>query len=70
MENKLINLRKNKRISQREMAEMLGLKPNTYNQYETGVRSIPAEIAKKISIILGGTEDEIFLPQKFTIRNV
>ena len=70
MENLLIELRKEKGISQRKMAEMLCVKPNTYNQYEMGVRSVPSDVADKVGEILGVQVENIFLPQKFTIRKV
>ena len=68
MKNRLISERTKAGISQVEMAKRLGLKTNTYNQYEHGIRSVPLEVAEKISKELGVAIDQIFLPTKFSNR--
>jgi len=60
-------VRKEKGFTQEQMAYMLGIAISTYNQYETGSRSVPAEIANKISGILSIEVAKIFLPKKFTV---
>ena len=64
----LAELRKSKGYSQKEFAESIGIPVSTYNQYENGNRSIPAEIASKICEILGVNYASIFLASSFTIR--
>lgn len=53
-------LRTKRRISLKEMAKMLGIHYNTYRYKEKGeiVMSLPE--AKKISILLGESMDDIF----------
>jgi transcriptional regulator with XRE-family HTH domain len=54
-------------FTQDDMSKLLNVGISTYNQYETGARGIPAEIANKISDILKISRDEFFLPAKFTL---
>lgn len=67
MENRLISVRKQKGFSQLGMAYQLGIAASTYNQYETGARAVPAEVAERIGEILGVEKSEIFLASKFTV---
>lgn len=61
------DVRKAKGFTQEYVASAVGVATSSYNQYETGARSIPAEIAEKIATVLGVEREEIFLPVKFTI---
>lgn len=61
------DVRKAKGFTQEYVANAVGVATSSYNQYETGARSIPAEIAEKIAAVLGVEREEIFLPVKFTI---
>lgn len=70
MENKLIAMRKQKGLSQQGMASRLGIAPSTYNQYETGSRKVPADVAEKIGSILEVEVSQIFLATKFTVSKV
>lgn len=63
----LETVRKEKGFTQEKMAEMLCIAVSTYNQYESGKRNIPTDIAKHISEILEEDINNIFLPQKFTV---
>mgnify|MGYP003606731628 CR=1 FL=1 len=45
----LTELRKNKKITQAEMADILGVARTTYSSYEQGRRTPDAEIQKKIA---------------------
>ena len=60
-------LRKDKNISQTEMAQMLKLPVSTYNVYENGNRKVPEEVARNIAKILDVKIKDIFLPATFTI---
>lgn len=43
------DLREDADLSQKEIAEFLHIKQNTYSQYETGHRQIPVDILIKLS---------------------
>ncbi|MDK2794421.1 MAG: putative transcriptional regulator [Caldanaerobacter sp.] len=64
----LAKLRKEKKYTQEQMANMLGISISAYNLYENGGRKVPEKIATKIAQILGANKDEIFLPQTFAVR--
>ncbi len=53
--------------TQDDMSKLLGIGTSTYNQYETGARSVPADVAIEISKILDISVNEFFLPAKFTL---
>lgn len=57
-------------MTQEVMAKMLDVAVSTYNQYENGNRSIPNDIAEKMSEILGKPIDSIFLPKNFTVSKI
>ena len=59
--------RKAKGITQEEMAKILGIADSTLSLYESGGRSIPSDIAKKIAVILDAEVEDIFLPLRFTL---
>lgn len=63
----LETIRKEKGFTQEQMAIMLCIAVSTYNQYETGKRNVPNDIAARISEILGESISNIFLPKKFTV---
>ena len=54
-------------LSQRDMADLLHLPYSTYNEYETGRKTVPAEIATKISEIVGEPVGSLFLPVRFAV---
>lgn len=60
-------LRKNKNISQIEMARRLDIPVSTYNMYENGNRKVPENVAKKIANLLDVKVEDIFLPATFTV---
>lgn len=62
------DVRKAKGYTQEYVANNVGVAISSYNQYETGARSIPADVAERIANVLGVELNEIFLPVKFTIR--
>ena len=66
----LAELRKAKGLSQKEMAEMLELPRSTYCEYETGNKTIPADVAEKISKILNEPIASLFLPVRFTVSEL
>lgn len=63
----LADERKAKGLSQKAMADLLGLPYSTYCEYENGRKSIPATVAEKIANILKKSVDSLFLPCRFTI---
>lgn len=63
----LSEVRKQKGISQTEMASKLGISLAAYNHYENGKRKIPQEVVSKICKILE-IDESFFLASSFTIR--
>lgn len=62
------DVRKAKGYTQEYVASAVGVATSSYNQYETGARSIPADVAARIASVLDVDMGEIFLPTKFTVR--
>ena len=56
---KLKELREQKNISQKEIAEFLNVKQNTYSQYETGKRQLPVDVLIKLAKFFNETTDYI-----------
>ncbi|MBQ9370045.1 MAG: helix-turn-helix transcriptional regulator [Clostridia bacterium] len=46
---RLKKIREEKHYSQKELSAFLGVRQNTYSQYETGARQIPIEALIKLS---------------------
>ena len=46
---RLIDLREEKDLKQKDVAEALYIAPRTYSSYETGFRSVPIEIFIKLA---------------------
>lgn len=67
MRKKLVDIRKEKNLSQEVIANKLNIANSTYCQYETGKRNIPTHIVEKICDILEVEKEDIFLPIKFTV---
>ena len=57
LEARLSALRKEKKISQQELAEMAGIHPNVLGRYERGEASPSVEMASKLSNALGVSLD-------------
>lgn len=57
----LKQLRVNQGLSQEELGKKVGLKQATISQYENGTRKPPLPTAKKLSLALNVTLDDIFL---------
>lgn len=56
---RLKQLREEKQLTQKEIADLLNIKQNTYSQYETGVHQIPIEFLIKLARFYGVTTDYI-----------
>lgn len=69
-QSKLAAIRRSKNISQREMAELIGVSTNTYNSKELGKVQFKASEMFIIAHFLGSRVDEIFLPPNFMIHEV
>lgn len=67
-QKKLIKLRNQKKYTQKDMAEQIGISESYYCQLEKGKRRMSMDLALKISSILGKTPNDIFLPNNFTDR--
>ncbi len=46
---RLKDLREDRDVKQKELAELLNIKQNTYSQYENGKREIPLEMLWKLA---------------------
>lgn len=53
----LKEIRKNKNLTQKEVADHLLCSPTVYSRYETGVRQPPADVLIKLSDFYGVTVD-------------
>ena len=68
MTNPIEGARAARGFTQEQVAKSAGIPLSSYNQYETGARSVPAEIAQRIAQVLRVEVSDIFLPTKFSIR--
>jgi putative transcriptional regulator len=64
MQEKLILLKEQKNLTNKEMAEMLGITPIQYRKKEKGEVQFKLNEMVKLSEYFGKTMDEIFLPSK------
>ena len=53
------DLREDRDITQREIAEYLHVKQNTYSQYENGQRGLPIEVLAKLALFFDTSCDYI-----------
>ena len=56
---KLKELREDRDLTQKQIAEILDCKQNTYQQYESGKRQIPVEAIKKLCLYYNVSADYI-----------
>lgn len=56
---RLRNLREDHDMSQREVAEYLGMKQPQYNRYERGMRDIPSDVLIRLAQLYNTTTDYI-----------
>lgn len=56
---KLKELREENNVSQKELAEFLNIKQNTYSQYETNKRQLPIDVLIKLAKFYKVTTDYI-----------
>lgn len=64
MQEKLILLKEQKNLTNKEMAEMLGITPIQYRKKEKSEVQFKLNEMVKLSEYFGKTMDEIFLPSK------
>ncbi len=57
---KLREIRKKRNLTQQQVADNLGIKRNTYTQYETGVSTPSFEVMLKIKSLLKYFKDDLF----------
>ena len=57
--NRLKDLREDNDVKQKELAEYLNIKQNTYSQYENGKREIPIELLWKLADFYNTSVDYI-----------
>ncbi len=56
---KLKDIREDRDLTQREIAEHLHIRQNTYSQYENGHRALPVDILVKLAMYFGTSTDYI-----------
>lgn len=56
---RLKDLREDRDVTQRELAEFLHIRQNTYSQYETGQRQLPVETLIKLALFFDTSTDYI-----------
>lgn len=66
--NKLKQFREEAGLTQKQMAEKLGVSESYYCQLENGKRRMSLQIALDIAAILRKTPNDIFLPSNFAER--
>ena len=59
MYKRIRDLREDKDLSQKQLAEILNISQSTYSRYESGFLDIPSEILISLSKIYGVTVDYI-----------
>jgi len=59
MGTRIANARKARELTQQGLAEQLGIAQQTYAQYETGIRRVPASMLPKLAQNLGLTLEEL-----------
>ena|SRR5690625_1979600 len=69
-QEKLAAIRRAKNISQREIAELIGVATETYNNKELGKTQFKASEMFIIASFFGKKVDDIFLPPDFTKHEV
>lgn len=56
---RLKDIREDRDITQKEVAEYLHIRQNTYSQYETGQRQLPVEALIRLALFFGTSADYI-----------
>lgn len=56
---RLKDMREDRDIKQKEIAEFLHIKQNTYSQYETGQRQLPVDTLIKLALFFNTSTDYI-----------
>jgi len=63
----LERIRKDRGLTQSDVASRAGIAVSTYSMYENGLRPVPLHVAQTVAEALSCAVDEIFLPSKFTV---
>lgn len=53
------DLREDADLTQKELAEFLNIRQNTYSQYETGMRQLPIDALMKLALYFNTSTDYI-----------
>lgn len=65
MQNRLKEVRLERKMSQKQVSELVGISESYYCQLETGARRMSLPIAQKIALVLGTSLDDLFMPLDF-----
>ncbi|MDY3947724.1 MAG: helix-turn-helix transcriptional regulator [Ezakiella sp.] len=66
--SKLRHMRETRGMTQREVADAIGVGQVIYFRYENGQRAVPYSAAKKLSKLYDVPLEDIFLPKMMTNR--
>lgn len=66
--DRIKQLRKEKGISQRDMAKSLGINVSTYSNYENNHREPSSEIIKQVSKVLGVSVQDLLVPKDIYVK--
>jgi len=69
-QKKLASIRRSENLSQRELAKLIGVTTETYNNKELGKTQFKASEMFIIASFFNTTVDEIFLPPNFILHEV
>lgn len=64
----LKEIRLSKGYNSTQLAALAGIPISTYSMIESGERSAGKEVAKRLGELLGVSPEDIFLPERFTVR--
>lgn len=67
---KLRKARLRKGLTQKQIAEMIGVSESYYCQLETGARRLSLPLAQKLAVVLGKSLDSLFMPSDLAVRRV
>ncbi len=54
---RLRDLREDRDLTQKQIAEYLHIRQNTYSQYENGHRALPVEVLVELAVFFGTSTD-------------
>ena len=62
--------RRHVQLTQAELSSSLGIVQSTYAGYELGARPVPASIAYRLAEMLECDINDLFVPEKFSVKKL